>query len=238
MCWRALLFAGSRAGCRRLSRSPLPPQSAAAIAALWLEKKVEGEGHRSAYEQRRILGRYVLPRIGTRVFTDLKRSDVTLLLDAISEQHGKPQADAVLRVLSAMSSWWATRDDTYRAPFVRGMRRSPPVRRDRILDDTELRILWNAAGSYGSLGALFKLALLTAQRREKLFTMAWADIDANGVWSVPQQEREKGVGGALKLPTPALDVVQGLPRVGPYVLVPRPHARTLKQFRKDTGVYG
>jgi hypothetical protein len=68
--------------------------------------------------------------------------------------------------------------------------------------------------------------------------MAWADIDANGVWSVPQQEREKGVGGALKLPTPALDVVQGLPRVGPYVLVPRPHARTLKQFRKDTGVHG
>jgi integrase len=210
----------------------------ASVAALWLEKKVEGEGHRSAYEQRRILSRYVLPRIGTRVFTDLKRSDIALLLDAVSDQHGKPQADAMLRVLTAMSSWWATRDDTYRVPFIRGMRRAPPVRRDRILSDDELRALWNTADSYGSLGTLLKLALLTAQRREKLYTMAWADIDANGVWSVPQQEREKGVGGALKLPEPALDIVRRLPRVAPYVLYPRPHARTLKQFREATDVHG
>ena len=218
--------------------TPLPPQSVAAIGALWLEKKVEGEGHRSAYERRRILERYVYPRIGTRVFTDLRRSDIASLLDAIADAHGKPQADAVLRTITAIASWWATRDDTYRAPFIRGMRRSPPVRRDRILDDGELRIVWNAADDYGSLGALLKLALLTAQRREKILTLAWTNIDDAGVWQVPQREREKGVGGALKLPKLALEIIYRQPRAGSYVLLPRPHVRTLRRFRQETGLHG
>jgi hypothetical protein len=74
----------------------------------------------------------------------------------------------VLKTLSSMASWWATRDDAYKAPFVRGMRRGSQTRRSRILDDDELRTVWTVAAGYGALGALIKLALLTAQRREKL----------------------------------------------------------------------
>jgi integrase len=238
---RALARAAVRrvkAGLPPSETTPPPPQSVAAITTLWLERKVDGEGHRSAYEQRRILNRYILPRIGSRIFNNLRRSEIALLLDAIADRHGRPQADAALRVLTSVASWWATRDDTYQAPFVRGMRRSPPARRDRILDDGEIRTLWSTADSFGSLGALLKLALMTAQRREKLFTMAWTDIDANGVWLIPRQAREKGVGGALKLPRLALEIIHQQPRVGSYVLTPRPHNRTLQRFRKETGATG
>jgi integrase len=227
-----------KAGLPPAEPVPLPPQSVAAVAALWLERKVEAERQRSAYERRRIVGRYIIPRIGSRMFNDLRRSDVALLLDTVADQHGKRQADAVLHVLTAVSSWWATRDDAYRSPFVRGMRVAPPVRRDRILSDDEIRTLWHVADDYGSLGALLKLALLLGQRREKLLTMAWADIDAEGVWSVPRQVREKGVGGALKLPSAALEIIQQQPRIGPYVLTPRPNTHMLKRFRDKTGLTG
>ena len=227
-----------KAGLPPAEPVPLPPQSVAAVAAMWLEKKVDGEAQRSAYEQHRIVNRYIVPRIGTRMFNDLRRSDVALLLDAIADQHGKRQADAVLHVLTAISSWHATRDDGYRSPFVRGMRRAPPVRRERILDDSEIRTLWNTADGYGSLGALLKLALLTAQRREKLLTMMWDDINAEGVWSVPRQLREKGVGGALRLPDTALEIIRRQPRASPYVLTPRPHTHGLKRFREETGCVG
>ena len=41
-------------------------------------------------------------------------------------------------------------------------------------------------------GALVKLLLLTAQRREKVVSMRWADVSVDGVWSIPSGPREKG----------------------------------------------
>jgi hypothetical protein len=47
-----------------------------------------------------------------------------------------------------------------------------------------IRRLWQAAGESSTFGALLKMLLLTAQRREKVTTMRWDDVSvsvANGV---------------------------------------------------------
>jgi integrase len=46
-------------------------------------------------------------------------------------------------------------------------------KRKRILNDDEIRALWKADGMFG---AIVKVLLLTAQRRDKVKTMKWADI--------------------------------------------------------------
>src|SRR5262249_15787440 len=88
-------------------------------------------------------------------------------------------------------------------------------RRKRILSDDEIRKLWNA-GATSHAGAMYgrfvKLALLTAQRREKLRDLQWDDIDANGVWTIRTEVRGKGNAGKLKLPQMALDVINAQPR--------------------------
>jgi integrase len=63
----------------------------------------------------------------------------------------------------------------------------------------------------------------TGQRRDKLHTLRWDDLDANGVWTIATAPREKGNPGKLKLPKVALDIIQAQPRfVGnPYVFAGR-----------------
>ena len=81
--------------------------------------------------------------------------------------------------------------------------------RTRILDDDEIRALWNARVNPFQL-AFVQLALLTAQRREKLLTMRWEDI-RDGVWHLPSEKREKGTAGELVLS----DAANGNPRLAP-----------------------
>ena len=191
------------------------PESVAEVAENWLRRHVEKNRLRTADEIKRILSRYVLPYWADRNFVELRRSDVAALLDAIEDKHGARQADAVLATLRSIASWVQSRDDDYIPPFTRGMRRVPTQQqngRARILTDDELRRVWGAAGEIGQIGPLVRLLLLTAQRREKLLTLRWDDIDAHGVWTIRTEEREKGNPGALQLPKVALDLIQAQPR--------------------------
>ena len=134
----------------------MQPDSFAAVAENWLKRHVEAKGLRSGDELQRVLEKYVLPHWRDRPFADIRRSDVAALLDAIEDEHGHWTADSVLSVLRALSSWYASRNDGYTPPFVKGMRRTPPQarKRARILSDDELRTVWRAAEAAGELRCL------------------------------------------------------------------------------------
>jgi integrase len=77
--------------------------------------------------------------------------------------------------------------------------------------------VWKQAESNGTYGALIRLALLTAQRQDKLASMKWADV-SDGVWTIATQEREKGNAGTLVLPQEAVAIIEAQPRSdSPYV---------------------
>ena len=96
--------------------------------------------------------------------------------------------------------WHQSRDENYTSPIVKGMRRNKPVARSRILTDDEIRSLWKACSDANeTFGALLKVALLTAQRRDKVATMKWDDFK-DGEWTIRVERREKGTAGKLKLP--------------------------------------
>lgn len=227
--------------CRKiqtgLPRTTTPLQSVAAIADLWFKLRVEGESYRTAPECKRIIERYLKPHIGDRIFTDVRRSEVASLLDLLAEKHGKAQADQALKVLSAIGHWYESRDDEYRSPLIRGMRRSPATPRERILGDDELRVVWQLANASGPYGAFLKLALLTAQRRAKLTDLRWDQVDGHGVWHIPRSPREKQTAGDLKLPPLALEVLYSQPHlVGDNRVFRRPNNRAIDHFRDAAGL--
>ena len=82
----------------------------------------------------------------------IERDDVTKLLDEIEENHGTRSANYTLQVFSSMANWHATRSRHYRSPLVKGMRRGKPTKRDRILNDDELRAVWKQAETNGTFG--------------------------------------------------------------------------------------
>jgi integrase len=171
----------------------------------------------SGSEIKRILAQYAYPKWKDRPFLEIRRREVNDLLDDIADRNGKSQADSVLSVIRGIMTWYQSRDEDYTSPIVRGMKRDMNNKgRERILDDDEIRSLW-AAGD-GPFGAMMKLCLLTAQRREKIATMKLDDI-RDGVWTIAAEEREKGNAGKLTLPRMALDLIEAQPRFAnnPYV---------------------
>lgn len=88
------------------------------------------------------------------------------------------------------------------------MRRTNPkeTARERILSDEEIRAIWNAMGDGSSYGRLVRFLLLAAQRREKVASMEWSDLDGS-VWTIATEKREKGNAAELKLPDIAIAVL-------------------------------
>jgi integrase len=208
----------------------------AQVVADWRARHVERNGLRAAREINRLLNAHILPVWGAREFVSIRRSDVASLLDRVEDENGARTADYILTVTRALMNWHATRRDDYSPPIVRGMRRQSPhaQKRARILDDDEIPRVWTACKALGAYGALIRMLLLTTQRFDKVLTMAWADIDAEGVWSIPTvSKREKPHGGELKLPQLARDLLAALPVLegNPYVFAgwPRSYQRPFEE---------
>jgi integrase len=199
-----------KAGLSAVESAAAPPDSYQVIAEAWLKRHVQKEKLRSADEIARVLRTYVLPHWGERSFADITRRDITQLLDHVEDKNGGRTADLVLAYTRAIANWHARRDETYRSPFVAGMRRSSGRARDRILDDDELRALWAATGE-GQLGGIIRLLLTTGQRLNKVQSLRFDDLEGD-VWTIRTAEREKGNAGQLRLPELALDVIRRQPR--------------------------
>jgi integrase len=207
------------------------------VADNWIQRHVIRTELRSRPEIERLLDRHILPVWKNREFISLRRSDVASLLDHVEDNHGARQADYCLNIARSIMNWFATRNDDYNPPIVRGMRRQSPAAqaRGRILSDSEICSIWKLADapteptlqgrfeSTGTFGAIIRVALLTAQRRAKVVSMKWADLSDDGEWTIPKAPREKDNVGSVVLPETALAIIRVQPRMldNPYIFAGR-----------------
>jgi integrase len=171
---------------------------------------------RSADQIQSAFDRLVKPRIGKRGVYELRRSHVAEMLDKVEDEAGPVQADRVRAYLRKALSWYAERDDDFNlnAAFVRvGGRANPKERaRTRVLSDDELRIVWPLLGKAETFGALLKTLLLTAQRRDEVANMAWTEIAADGIWTIPAERYKTKRSNHVPLSNAALTVIEARPR--------------------------
>jgi integrase len=122
-------------------------------------------------------------------------------------------------------NWHAERDDDYRPPLLRLKPRKSASEqaRDRILDDRELRAVWQIAGEMPApFGPFVRFLLLTGARRTEASAMRWDEIKGTD-WILPAA-RNKAAARSAKakdltrpLSAAAQAVLEGLPRIGDYV---------------------
>jgi integrase len=212
-----------RAGLPANEAPAAPPATFHEVAEGWLKRHVRARGMHSETEITRLLNSRIYPAWRDRPFLGIRRSDVVALLDEVEEAASSKQADYVLTTVRAIMNWFATRHDDYDPPVVRGMRRTDPKSRQRarILNDEELRNVWRAAEGAATYGAMVRVALLTAQRREKIAGMRWEDIGQDHEWTIPTEKREKGNAGSLLLTPVAVAIIRAQPCLGPYVFAGR-----------------
>jgi integrase len=201
----------------------MPLKTFKQVAERWLDRQVRAKGFRSEYKITRILNVHVLPRLGDRPLVGIRRSDIAALMDHVEDNHGARQADAALDVIRSCMYWHAVRTDDYSPPLTRNMQRQSQRQRarSRILDDHEIRQLWQATASEarnpqdpGTFNGIVRLCLLTAQRSRKVAAIQWSDITDEGEWIIRREPREKGTGAALILPPIAIEIIRARPKVG------------------------
>jgi integrase len=168
------------------------------VVARYVERRLKREKkNRSADEVEKLFARYVTPRWKERPMTSIRRRDVSALLDDIFDAKvvhkskligGPVAADHVLAHLRSFFNWYATQDDDFKSPIVTGMARTSPRERarSRILSDDEIHVLWPLLANHGTYGAIIRLLLLTAQRRDEVSQMARSEIVGIPFWRLAQ----------------------------------------------------
>ena len=169
---------------------------------------------RSADEYESAFNRLVKPRIGNLGIYEVRRSHVIKMLDEIEDANGPVMADRTLAYVRKAFNWYATRDDQFNVPIVRGMARVKPKERarTRILSDDEIRILWPVLDEAGTFGALAKTLLLTAQRRDEVAHMQHNEIGREGIWAIPGERYKTKRPNFVPLSKAALAVIGARPK--------------------------
>ncbi|HVQ71169.1 MAG TPA: integrase arm-type DNA-binding domain-containing protein [Bradyrhizobium sp.] len=219
---RDLTLTGARDAARKFFAKPsafLNPKSSSLAKSFKVVSEVYLAQHAASFrtkpELERCLNRYVYPELGERPFRAIKRSEVIALRSDISENHGPRMAETVFGMVRGIMRWFEAEgdDDDYVCPIkARKQKAAPKSKRKRVLSLDEIKLVWAAAGKLGSYGALVRLLLLTAQRREKVSTMRWAELDGD-IWTIPAEDREKGNAGMLRLPPLAMALLGDIAKI-------------------------
>jgi integrase len=169
---------------------------------------------RSGPNIKRAFEQLVKPAIGRIDIYELRRSDVSRMLDKIADERGLVMADQTLAFLRKALNWYAGKDDGFNSPIVRGMVRTKPRERarTRVLSDDEIRIVWPLLDRAGTFGALVKALLLTAQRRDEVARMSRMEIGSDGIWAIPAERYKTKKSNFVPLSRAALAVINSQPR--------------------------
>src|SRR5207247_597293 len=88
-----------------------------------------------------------------------------------------------------------------------------------------IRIIWRTAEGNGAFGAIVRFLLLSGQRPGDAFGMAWDELDADGVWTIPAARYKTGRPHTVPLSKAALEIAIARPRAGTLVFPDRDGSR-------------
>ena len=172
---------------------------------------------RSWKEDERILNKDVVPRWGKRKAQDITRRDIILLLDEIVDRGALIQANRTLATIRKMYSFAMGRGILESSPCVAIPAPSKENRRDRVLNETEIKTFWNKLSTakmekYTALA--LKLQLITAQRKGEVAGAEWKDFDLkNGWWTIPANKAKNGFPHRVPLSSLATEILKELKNV-------------------------
>jgi integrase len=81
------------------------------------------------------------------------------------------------------------------------------------LSDEEIRIIWPLLDEVGTFGALSKMLLLTAQRRDEVAHMRHKEIGKDGVWTIPAERYKTKRPNHVPLSKAALALIEQQPKL-------------------------
>ena len=196
------------------------------------------------------LHRQLVSRWGDRPITDISRSDVIGMIEAIADTY--PASARQTWLYTRRMFGWALNRDVY------GLTASPcdririadligsPKARERVLEPHELRAIWQAtaAGKFPS-DPFVRLLLLLGCRRGELAGMRRDELNlANGIWQLSGERTKNGQPRMIPLSRHAVAILASLPAFsGRFVFTTKGGTKPITDFawlrqRIDPGCLG
>jgi integrase len=164
-------------------------------------------------------------RFGERPIDSITSRDIVQVTDAAIERGAPYHAHHLLAHARRLFNWAIARG-------VYGIERSPCDRmkpsqvigakalRTRTLSDDEIRAYWTAVSEVGfPFGPLFKMLILTGQRRSEVGEASWPEFDLRkAIWDIPPERMKAKARHILPLTEQVSGLIAACPRAtGPFI---------------------
>ncbi|RUW53749.1 site-specific integrase [Mesorhizobium sp. M8A.F.Ca.ET.021.01.1.1] len=179
------------------------------------------DGIRKVNEDEKDFNRECLPKWKGRDVAGLTMTEIMQVVDGIAARGKQRQALNISQKIGTFFNWCVDDEvigvSPYRAKKVRtaiGQKR----RRDRTLNDAELRAFWKATdGTVEDLGevvsAVYRLLLLSGQRLNDIAEASWLELDAKKqVLTIPAERFKSERDHTVPVTDDAMAIIEKLPR--------------------------
>jgi integrase len=139
----------------------------------------------------------------------IDRRTVAAIIADIKIASGTVTANRTASTLSYFFTWAMGQGLAEANPLI-GVAKFSEQARERVLSDSELRLVWNVAGE-DHFGAIVKLLVLTAQRADEIASLHWSEIGDDAI-TLPSERTKNHRQHTVPLTQPALDILRDQPR--------------------------
>ena len=161
------------------------------------------------------VGGDVIPAWRGRQIQTIAKRDIIDLLNGIADR-APIMANRTLAAVRKLFNWALANDIVAASPCAGIERPAPEQDRDRVLEDHELRLVWQAADAEGwPFGPIVKLLILTGQRLNEVAGLRWGEIDLDArLWTLRPERVKNNEHHEVPLSEAAIEIIQALPRIG------------------------
>jgi integrase len=170
-------------------------------------------------ETERMLVKEIAGRWKGKRLSEITRAQVNGMLDEIVDRGTPIRANRVFAQFRKMCNWAVGKGIIERSPCEGVTAPSPESKRERVLDNAEIKLVWGASEALGwPFGPIVQLLLLTGARRDEVAGMRWSELSLKDrTWTIPKARSKNGRSHAIPLSDTALAVLESLPRAGDRV---------------------
>lgn len=211
-----------------------------AYAARFVESGLRPDARdRTRADYAGILRTHVTPVLKSKPLPDVTRADIVRIMDRIPTKQPAVRR-IVFAVLRKLLNWAVSRGDIAKSPMEGMATPTAPQSRDRVLSDTELAIVLEAASRMDApFGPLYRLLFATGQRREEVAGLDWAELDrASATWTLPRERSKNGEASIIPLNRYAMSTLDHLTGVTGEARATWPRKGLLFTTTGATGVSG
>ena len=187
------------------------------IAARYLDSP-SAKKLRTWRDVKSVIDRDLLPAFGSTPLPDISPADISDVLNNVAKRGDGP-ARAAYSAMSAVFRYATEKESRYfrasDSPLRDVKAPAPSIKRQRLLSDSEIRLVWQSSGGLGwPFCDIVRLLLLTGQRLREVAEARWTEFDlAKGEWLIPGERTKNKLPMLVHLSAPALAILEALPRI-------------------------